>query len=603
MKDFFKMMFASTLGVIIATIILSLLSMLLFVGIAASFSSTPTYTLQQGTVLRIDLNGVISDRESQNPLDFLMSGTSTKTSGLNEILASIKKAKENEKIKGIYIKSGMVHSGYATIEPIRKALLDFKESGKFIVTYGENFSQRAYYAACVSDKIFMNPEGMFDFMGIGSSRQYNQEVFQKWGVDIQVFKVGTYKSAVEPYIQTGMSDANREQVTSYLNDIWGRLLDGIAESRNISKAQLNLYADECLAFTDQKKIVEYGLIDELAYPTDVENHIKSLLELKDDDKLKIATVKDMKSVPETKKKASKNKIAILYAEGSIVGDEMPSFYGGGITAKEYMKEINKLKDNDNVKAVVFRVNSPGGSAYASEQIWNAIRELKEKKPVVVSMGDYAASGGYYISCNATKIVAEPNTLTGSIGIFGMFPSGEQLSKKMGAHHDGVGTNKHSLFGGDILSIPFLEVGILPARKLDSEEMNMMQLYVERGYDTFMGRCADGRGKTKEEIDQIGQGRVWTGNQALALGLVDELGGIDTALQLAAEAAELEDYSVSEYPEQKDFFTQLMEESLGGAKVRFLKGILGSDTYQQKQEIKIWENFDLRQAIMEEFICQ
>lgn len=601
MKDFFKMMFASTLGVIIAIIILSFLSFILFAGIAASFSSTPTYVLEKESVLRIDLDGIITERESQNPLDFLMSGSTTKSNGLNDILSAIKKAKENDKIKGIYIKAGYPQTGYASIEPIHKALLDFKESGKFIVTYGETFSQGAYYAACVSDKIYMNPQGMFDFMGLGSARQYNQEVFKKWGIDIQVFKVGTYKSAVEPYIQTEMSEANREQVTSYLNDIWGRILSAISESRNISIDRLNAYADECLAFTEPKKIVEYGLIDELAFPTEIEKYIKGLLGVDEDSKLKIATVKDMKTVPDMEKKISKNKIAVLYAEGNIVGDEEMSIYSGGITAKEYVKELKKLKDNENVKAVVFRVNSPGGSAYASEQILNAVAELKAEKPVVVSMGDYAASGGYYISCKASKIVAEPSTLTGSIGIFGLFPSGEQLSKKMGAHHDGVGTNKHSLFGSEILSIPFLGVGLLPAKPLNQEELNMLQLYVERGYDVFLSHCATGRGMTTEEIDKIGQGRVWTGNQALSLGLVDKLGGIDTAVELAAEIAELEDYSVSEYPAQKDFFTQLLEESMGGAKVRFLKGILGSDTYSHKQEMKIWQNFDCRQAIMEDFL--
>ena len=601
MKDFFKMMFASTLGVIIASIILSVFSLVLFVGIAASFSEEPAYSLGKETVLRIDLNGVITDRKKQNPLDFLMN-SQIQSSGLNDILSAIKKAKENDKIKGIYIKAGIVQTGYATMEPIRNALLDFKESGKFVVTYGDMFSQKAYYAASVSDKIFMNPQGMFDFMGLGASQQYNQEVFKKWGIDVQVFKVGTYKSAVEPYIQTAMSDANREQTTSYLNDIWSRILAGISESRAISVEQLNAYADECLAFSDPQKIVEYGLIDELAFPSEVEKHIKTLLKQDDDSKLKIATVKDLKTVPYLKKEVSKNKIAVLYAEGTIAGDTEAFMYGeNAITAKEYVKELKKLQKDKNVKAVVFRVNSPGGSAFASEQILNAVVELKAEKPIIVSMGPYAASGGYYISSKATKIVAEPTTLTGSIGIFGLFPSGEQLAEKMGAHHDGVGTNKHSMFGSEILSIPLLNIGLIPAKKLNQEEMNLMQLYVERGYDLFLGHCADGRNMTTEEIDKIGQGRVWTGSQALNLGLVDALGGVDTAVKLAAEVANIEEYITSEYPAQKDFFTQLMEDSAEEGKIRFLKGILGSDSFFKKREIKAWQDFDCRQAIMEEFL--
>jgi signal peptide peptidase SppA, 67K type len=601
MKDFFKMMFASTLGVIIASIILTFLSFILFLGMASAFSSSPSFVLEKNSVLRIDLKGTINERESQDPFAFLLSGSTTnKSQGLNEILEAIEKAKNNEKVKGIYLKADAVNTGYATIEPIRQALLDFKESGKFIVAYGETVSQRSYYIASTADKFFLNPQGHLELSGLGTIRQYSKEVLQKWGVDIQVFKVGTYKSAVEPYTETKMSDANREQVSSYLNDIWGRLLEGISESRELSVDQLNAYVDEFLLFTPAEDLVERGLIDEIGYASDVEKYLKDILELEEKDKLKIASVKNMLSVPDAKKKFSKNKIAILYAEGEIVGDET-SMYSNGITAKEFVSELRKLQDDDQVKAVVFRVNSPGGSAYASEQIWRALTELKEKKPVIVSMGDYAASGGYYISCNATKIVAQPNTLTGSIGIFGLYPSVGQLAKKMGAHFDGVGTNKHSLFGGGTLTIPLLELGLLPARPLDTDEGRMLQAYVEDGYDSFIGRCADGRGMTKEEINKIGQGRVWTGNQALALGLVDELGDLQKAIEIAVEEAELEDYSISEYPLQKDFFTQLLEESMGNAKIQFLKAFMGKEEFLLKQELNAWKNMDFRQAIMEDYL--
>jgi len=602
MKDFFKMMFASTLGVIIASIILTFLSFIMFIGMASVFSSTPTFVLEKNSVLRIDLKGVISEREKQDPFSFLLSNSIAKNQGLNEILDAIKKAKDNEKIKGIYLKAEAISSGYATMEPIREALQDFKDSGKFIVAYGETVSQRSYYIASLADKFFFNPQGHLELMGLGSTRQYSKEVFQKWGIDIQVFKVGTYKSAVEPYTQTQMSEANREQVSSYLNDIWGRFLKDVSESRSLTTEQLNAYVDECLIFSPAEALVERGLVDELGYASDVEKYLKNILDLDEKDKLKVATVKDMVSVPDTKKKLAKDKIAVLYAEGEIV-DDGTSIYGNNrsITAKEFISEFRKLQDDDQVKAVVFRVNSPGGSAYASEQIWRALTELKEKKPVVVSMGDYAASGGYYISCNATKIVAQPNTLTGSIGIFGLIPSGEQLAKKMGAHFDGVGTNKHTLFGGGVLSIPFIELGLLPARMLNADESKMLQTYVEKGYDDFIGRCADGRGMTKEEIDQIGQGRVWTGNQALGLGLVDELGDLQRAIEIAADEAELEDYSISDYPAQKDIFTQLLEESMGGAKIRFIKAIMGKEEFLLKQELNAWKSFDFRQAIMEDYL--
>lgn len=602
MKDFFKMMFASMLGVIIASVVLSILSFIFFIGIAASFGSSPSYNLQKSSVLKINISGIINERETVSPLDFLINGSNIPTNGLNDILSAIKKAKENENIAGIYLNAGQVMTGYATVQPIREALIDFKESGKFIIAYGENFNHRSYYVCSVADEIYMNPQGMMDFRGLASSTQFNKGVFDKWGIEMQVFKVGTFKSAVEPYIETKMSDANREQVSSYLNDIWGTLLKDISDSRGISIEQLNKYADECLLFTAPESIVEYKLLDGLKYETDIDQYIKEKTGISIDQKSRYAGVKNMKTIPASTRKIYKDKIAILYAEGSIVADEMKNLYSGAnITAGEYVKELNKLKNDKTVKAVVFRVNSPGGSAYASEQIWNAVKELKKEKPVVVSMGDYAASGGYYISCMANKIVSEPNTLTGSIGIFGIVPSGAELAKKMGASHDGVATNKHSGFGSEILSIPLVGIGILPARPLNNEESLMMQAYIERGYDLFLTRCSEGRNKTKEEIDAIGQGRVWTGKQALELGLVDLLGGIDTAITTAAELAEVDNYSIDEYPAPKDFFFSLFEESSVGISERMKEGIVGKETYEQKRIWQAWQNYDCRQAVMPDFI--
>jgi protease-4 len=600
MKNFFKMMFASALGVIIASIILSIFSLIIFAGIVASIGKPSMYILQKNSVLKVDLNAIISERENRNPLNFLLSGSSVHTYGLNDILSAIEKAKENDKIKGIYICAGQTLTGYATMEPIRKALLDFKTSGKFIVAYGETFNQRSYYVGSVADQIFMNPQGLFDFRGLATSIQFNKGVYEKWGIEMQVYKVGTYKSAVEPFIQDKMSDANREQVTAFLNDIWGTLLNGISQSRSISIDQLDRYADECLTFADPQKLVDYQLIDGLKYADEVEAYIKGKLEIDDTAPLKYAGIEDMKSISEIKKKITKDKIAVLYAEGEIVEDITPGLFSeNNITAKKYVKEINKLKYDKDVKAVVFRVNSPGGSGYASEQIWHALKELRAVKPVVVSMGTYAASGGYYISCGANKIIAEPTTLTGSIGVFGIIPNGAQLAKKMGATFDGVSTNKYSNFADDILSIPLFGIGLLPARPLNNEEGAMIQAYINRFYDVFLTRVSEGRGKTKAAIDSIGQGRVWTGNQALQLGLVDKLGDIHVAIEEAAGLAEIEDYAVNEYPLQKEFFLSLLEDSSESVGESIAKGIMGKNVYEQKQLINAWQKYDYRQAVMPE----
>jgi protease-4 len=600
MKSFFKMVFASIVGVFIASAILFFLSIIIFAGIVASVGSAPPYRLQKGSVLKVNLNAIIYDRIQTSPFDFLFKGSSIEMHGLNDILSAIQKAKDNDNIGGICLYAGQTMTGYASLEPVRKALQDFKKSGKFVVAYGENFNQHAYYASSVADKVFMNPEGILDFRGLGVSIQFNRGIFEKWGIEMQVYKVGAYKSAVEPYIQDKMSDANREQKISYLNNIWRTILAGISESRHISVEQLNRYADECLTFVQPETLVKYQLIDDLKYVDEVESYIKGLLNLKEDAKLKWVGVKDMKTVPESKKKIEKGKIALLYAEGEIVPDEAANlFFGNNITAKEYVKEINKLKDDKNVKAVVFRVNSPGGSAYASEQIWHALKKLREVKPVVVSMGDYAASGGYYISCGASKIVSEPTTITGSIGIFGLIPNGAQLAKKMGATYDGVTTNKYANFGGGTLSIPLLGIGLLPARPLTGEEGAMIQAYIGRGYDLFLSRCAEGRGKTKDEINAIGQGRVWTGSQALQLGLVDELGGIDAAIKSAAELAEITNYSLKEYPAPKDFLTSLLEGSSEGLSEQMAKIFMGKEVYEQKRILGAWSSYDYRQAILPE----
>lgn len=595
MKSFFKTLLASTLGVIIGSVILTIFSIMIFAGVIAAMGSTETYNLKDKTILTLDLKGNLGERSESSPLNKIM-GTPA-TLGLEGILDAIKKAKENDEIKGIYIKAGSLNGGLGNIDPIRDALIDFKTTGKFVVAYADSYLQNTYYIASVADKVIMNPKGSFDFRGISSNLIFTKNMNDKLGINYQVFKVGTFKSAVEPFIQDKMSEANRLQRTSYLNDIWSHLLAGISESRAISVDALNTYADRCLTFMPADSIVQYNLIDTLMYKPGVEAYLKTLVDIEADKKLNLASIDNMEGVKFKKAGDTKTKIAVLYAEGAIVDSGESNIFSSGstITAQEYVKELQKLGDNDEVKAVVFRVNSPGGSAYASEQIWNAVVELKAKKPVIVSMGDYAASGGYYISCAANTIVAQPSTLTGSIGIFGLIPEGEELSKKIGFSFDEVNTNKHSSFGGTTFGIPFLFAGF--SRSFNDDEKQILQKYIESGYDLFITRCADGRSKTKAEIDSIGQGRVWTGSQAIKLGLVDKIGGIEDAIKIAAEQAKVTDYSISKYPERKTLFAQMLEDSFSNSKMQALKFFMSETNFEKnilKQHI---QSFDMQMAIM------
>jgi len=596
MKNFFKTLFASTIGVIIGFTIIVFGAIFIIAGIASMGESD--YDLKDKTVLMLSLDGDLSERENSSPFASILG---EKSVGLDDITNAIKKAKENDEIKGIYIKAGNFGSGIASLEPIRNALLDFKQSGKFIVSYSDSYSQGTYYLASAADKVILNPKGSLDFHGLASMPMFVRGMYEKMGVKYQVFKVGTFKSAVEPYIQDKMSDANRTQVSSYLNDIWAHILKGVSEGRNIPVETLNQYADECLMFAEADTILKYNMVDTLMYGIDMEKYLKGLTGTNENDDLRIASVKNLTTVKWKEKSKGKDKIAVLYAEGTIVGDEYNDPFMGGsvITAKEYVNELKKLKEDEDVKAVVFRVNSGGGSAYASEQIWNAVKGVKKVKPIIVSMGDYAASGGYYISCAADTILAEPTTLTGSIGIFGLIPEGEELAKKMGVTFDEVKTNKHSAFGGRAFGIPFIVTAL--SRQLNDDESKLLQKYIEQGYDLFITRCADGRSKTKAEIDSIGQGRVWTGKQALELGLVDKLGGLDDAIAIAAAKANLESYKVSRYPAKKDFMTELLNSTMGGAKIKAIKTFIGENEYQKQITIQNIKATDTRMAIMPETV--
>lgn len=544
-----------------------------------SFGSSDKYNLKDNTVLTLKLEGTLSERVEPNSFLDLIGQNTDLEIGLDDILSSIKKAKENDNIKGIYINAGAFAASNASLKEIRDQLADFKESGKFIIAYADVYSQGCYYLSSVAEKVIMNPQGNLDLHGLSSSPTFYKGLLDKIGIEMQIFKVGTFKSAVEPFMLDKMSDANREQVTAYINDIWSTITSEISDSRKISVDKINQLTDSLQTFKLANASVSDGLVDTLMYETEVKEYLKDLLKVEKAKDVRMASIKDMTSVSFVKESNSKDVIAILYAEGSINNGSGKD----GITDKRYVKEIEKLKDNDKVKAVVFRVNSPGGSAYASEQIWKAITDLKAKKPVVVSMGDYAASGGYYIACNASKIIAQPNTLTGSIGIFGMFPNFEGLTKKVGLSFDNVKTNKFADFGD-------------ATRPMRPEEKVILQQYIEHGYDLFLTRCSEGRNIPKDSLDHIAQGRVWTGNQALKIGLVDALGNIDTAIQEAAKLAKLDDYSLQDYPKKVDFLESLLSNQKEEFATKAMKEYLGKD-YELFKTIKEIKEQDFVQARM------
>ena len=545
MKEFFKTTFACVLAMVVAGIILLFVGIGIVVGIVTS--SDDKGEIEKNSVLFLDLNGVIEERAVENPLASIMD-SELKTYGLDEIIAAIKEAKANENIKGIYLQAGAVEGASgASLEEIRGELASFKESGKFIVAYGDQYSQELYYLATVADKLILNPQGNIGWHGLASTPVFYKDLLEKIGVEMQVFKVGTYKSAVEPFIATEMSDANREQLTEMLDSTWDELLTAVSASRGVSKEKLDDYADRFMDFCPAEEYVACGMADTLLYKDGVQAYLKCLTGIDGDDDLNLVTMETMKERLKLNKMvedaADKSKVAVYYAFGEIDGSTS-SF--DGINSQKVIKELRDLREDDDVKAVVLRVNSPGGSAYGSEQIWREVTLLKAAKPVVVSMGDYAASGGYYISCAADCIVASPITLTGSIGIFGVIPSAEKLLKeKVGLGFDVVKTN------------PMADLGNM-SRTFTPQERVVLQNYVNNGYALFLKRCADGRGVAVEEIAKIAEGRVWTGSKAKEIGLVDELGDLDKAVEIAAQKAGLTDYSVKAYPEEKPLIEKLMD---------------------------------------------
>lgn len=547
MKDFIKFTFATVTGIILTGGIMFVLSLVTLFGIIAS--SEQEVQVKPNSIFTLKLTGTLQERVTENPFAQLM-GSGYENVGLNDILNSIQKAKENEEVRGIYIEAGYLQGADpASLEEIRHALVDFKQSGKFIIAYGNTYSQGEYYLCSVADKIILNPQGSIDWIGLGAQPVFFKGLLDKLGIEMQIFKVGTYKSAVEPYIATTMSEANREQVNAYLQSIWGRIVADVATSRNLTAEQLNEYADMMLPTGPTEDFVKYGLADTLLYMDGVKAYLKQLAEVEEDESINTLDLAEMKNVQRNVPlDKSGNIVAVYYATGEITDHATGMSTGEeGIIGEEVIKDLSQLRDDENVKAVVLRVNSPGGSAFASEQIWNEVVKLKEKKPVIVSMGGTAASGGYYISCAADTIYAEPTTLTGSIGIFGMLPNMHGLfNDKLGLNFDMVKTNKFTDLGNS-------------TRPMTESEKQLMQGAINRGYELFVKRCADGRGMSVDAIKQVAEGRVWTGAMALDLGLVDKLGGLDEAISSAASKAGIENYTILSYPAQGDIFSNLMDQ--------------------------------------------
>ena len=550
MKDFLKYVLATVTGIILLTVIMGILATISMVGIAASSASSTK--VEENSVFTLMLSGQLDERAEENPLSML-SGQISENVGLDDIISSIRKAKENEDIKGIYIEAGIFSSDSpASSHAIREALIDFKKSGKWIVAYADSYEQSSYYICSVADKIFLNPQGMVDWHGLGATPYFVKDLLAKLGIKVQLCKVGKYKSAPEMLTADGMSEPNREQVTAYINGVWQVMLKEVSESRKIAVDSLNAYADRFIALSKPEDYVKLKLVDKLLYTDEVKGEIKKMLKIDPDESFPQLTLKDMENVKGKKKEG--DQVAVYYAYGDIVDSDTGDMTDQehSIVASKVCKDLEKLAEDDDVKAVVLRVNSPGGSAYASEQIWHAMTNLKAKKPVVVSMGGYAASGGYYISCPANYIIAEPTTITGSIGIFGMFPDfSGLLTEKMGIKFDEVKTNKHAAFG--TMSRPF-----------NAEEMALLEQYIDRGYQLFRKRVADGRKQSVEAIEEIAQGRVWLANDALKNKLVDEIGSLDKAIEKAAKLAKLSEYHATCYPEPTNWFDALMNQGNKGS---------------------------------------
>lgn len=581
MKDFIKNVLATMVGMFGFFIVMGVIGMMSIIGMIASGNAAQN--VEKNSVFVLNLSGTISEQGSENPLS-MFTGENSLNSGLNDILSSIKKAKANDDIKGIYIETGALAANYATLQEIRNALDDFRKSGKWIVAYGDFYTQGAYYVASVADKVYINPKGIVDWHGIGAQTMFYKDFMAKFGVKWEVVKVGTFKSATETFTEEKMSDANRLQTKTFIDGTWRNVCDAVSKSRGISVDSLNSYADSYLALQATETLVKAKMVDGMMYGDQVKDAVKKMMKLEKDDDIAQLTLNDMLNVKDEKVEGSE--IAVYYAEGDIVQDpKAATMFGNNnyIASRKVCKDLEDLMNDDDVKAVVVRINSGGGDAYASEQMWHQMSELRKVKPVVVSMGDYAASGAYYMSAPASWIVAQPNTLTGSIGIFAVIPDLSGLvTSKLGVRFDEVKTNRNSTFGN------------LMARPFNAEEKAMLQASVNRGYSLFRQRVADGRRLPVESVEKIAQGRVWLATDALNIKLVDQLGGIDDAVKKAAELAKLKDYYTSDYPAAASWMDNLLNSmsSSGTYLDEQLRQTLG-DFYQPFTMLR---SIDKREAI-------
>jgi protease-4 len=581
MKQFFKFMFASMVGTLLLSAISGLIFLVLLISLISSAQQTAS-PVKENSVLHIKLDEPIYDRTPNNPFENFDFNTmkAYNTPGLNDILKELKRAAEDPNIKGIFLELQSIPAGMATVEEIRNALLDFRKSGKFIICYSEGMTQSAYYLSTVADKIYLNPEGSLEIKGLAAELFFLKGLMEKIEVTPQIIRHGKYKSAVEPFTSDQMSDANREQTMKYVGSIWEHMLAGISETRKIDTAQLNHIADSLLV-THASEALTYKLIDGLKYKDEILEELRTELGIgKTDDINFITLAKYHKANKGEGQKYSKDKIAVVFAQGDIISGEGDS---RTIGSEKLSLAIRQARLDSSVKAIVLRVNSPGGSALASEVIWREVKLAAEVKPVVVSMGDLAASGGYYIACAATKIIASPNTITGSIGVFGIVPNMENMFKnKLGVTFDGVSTNDHS----DYISV---------TRDMTDYEEAVLQKDIELIYGTFIKHVAEGRNMKVADVDSIGQGRVWSGADAKRLGLIDDFGGLQKAVETAADLAKLTEYRLVGYPKQKDPFTQFMEEISGeSATQSILQNELG-ENYMYYEYLKSMTQYQGVQA--------